>query len=87
MGLRIVAEISMPLTKDEAETLMALSMFNVTIANGALADEEPDSPDKACGALDPNIDQSKAFAICTYRAGHKGRHRYVNFGPPQGEQA
>jgi len=85
MGLKIVAEIELPLTKEEAETVMALSYFNVSVANGAIADLEPEAPDKVCGALDPGIDPQRAVAICTYKSDHKGRHRFQNFGQAQEE--
>lgn len=82
MGLKIEVEIVLPLTKTEAETLMGISMMNVTLANGAIADLEPSGPGQACAALDPNVDATQFFAICTYASGHEGRHRFVNFGPP-----
>lgn len=81
MGLKIHVEIETPLTKSEAENLMAVSMMNVTISNGSLADYDPPGPDKVCGAYDPTADPQKSTAICTYVDGHDGRHRFINFGP------
>jgi hypothetical protein len=80
MGLKIHIEMEMPLSKSDAENLMTISMMNVTIANGALADLEPEAADKACGAIDEKA--APQFSICTYAAGHRGRHRYINFGTP-----
>lgn len=84
MGLKIHAEIELPLSKDEAEGLMGLAMLSVSLGNGALADLEPEGPDKVCGAPDPSAPEG-VTAICTYIDGHKGRHRFTNFGRTQEE--
>lgn len=80
MGLKITIETELPLTKDEAETLSFASMMLGTIASARIADFDPPSPNKVCGALDPNVDPERETSICTYVRGHEGRHRFINFG-------
>ena len=87
MGLKITIEVETPLTKADAESLIAASMLSVSIANGALADQEPDGPDTACSAIDPEAVPEDSFSICTYKKGHEGRHRYVDFGNPPEEES
>lgn len=79
MPLHLTLDIELPLTKDESEALMGISVMTHAIGSRGVPDEtepteEPVLPEQAektspCPAVEGDL-------VCINQSGHRGRHKF-----------